>query len=66
MRFWGNGSHDSKLAGFTPYPLSSLVNGTIKNLLGNYCDKFRLEEREEALFLGCMKNRDLVASCAWK
>lgn len=54
-----------KMAGFTPYPLSSLVNATIKKLLDKYCDKYRLEEREGALYLGWM-NRDLVASCAWK
>lgn len=53
------------MAGFTPYPLSSYVNATIKTLLDNYCDKYRLEERDGALFLGWM-NRDLVSSCAWK
>uniref|UniRef100_A0A5B6ZEV8 Putative scarecrow-like transcription factor PAT1 n=1 Tax=Davidia involucrata TaxID=16924 RepID=A0A5B6ZEV8_DAVIN len=53
------------MAGFTPYPLSSLVNATIKTLLENYCDKYRLEERDGALYLGWM-DRDLVASCAWK
>ncbi|KAJ4832882.1 DNA topoisomerase 2-associated protein pat1 [Turnera subulata] len=53
------------MAGFTPYPLSSLVNSTIKTLLENYCNKYRLEERDGALYLGWM-NRDLVASCAWK
>ncbi|XP_038703765.1 scarecrow-like transcription factor PAT1 isoform X1 [Tripterygium wilfordii] len=54
-----------KMAGFAPYPLSSLVNATIKTLLDNYCDKYRLEERDGALYLG-WKNRALVASCAWK
>lgn len=54
-----------KMAGFTPYPLCSLVNATIKSLLENYSDKYRLEERDGALYLGWMK-RDLVASCAWK
>ncbi|XP_015583657.1 scarecrow-like transcription factor PAT1 [Ricinus communis] len=54
-----------RMAGFTPYPLSSLVNSTIKILLENYCYKYRLEERDGALYLGWM-NRDLVASCAWK
>lgn len=54
-----------RMAGFTPYPLSSLVNATIKTLLENYCSKYRLEERDGALYLGWM-NRDLVASCAWK
>jgi hypothetical protein len=53
------------MAGFTPYPLSSLVNGTIKKLLENYSDRYRLQERDGALYLGWM-NRDLVASCAWK
>ncbi|KAK9072334.1 hypothetical protein SSX86_008768 [Deinandra increscens subsp. villosa] len=53
------------MAGFTPYPLSSSVNSTIKSLLENYSHKYRLEERDGALFLGWM-NRDLVASCAWK
>ncbi len=54
-----------KMAGFTPYPLSSLVNATIKTLLEKYCDKYRLQERDGALYLGWM-NRDLIASCAWK
>ncbi|XP_068336699.1 scarecrow-like transcription factor PAT1 [Pyrus communis] len=53
------------MAGFTPYPLSSLVNATIKTLLDNYSDKYRLEERDGALYLG-WKDRDLVASCAWR
>lgn len=53
------------MAGFTPYPLSSLVNGTIKKLLENYSDRYTLQERGGALYLGWM-TRDLVASCAWK
>ncbi|XP_028803162.1 scarecrow-like transcription factor PAT1 [Neltuma alba] len=53
------------MAGFTPYPLSSLVNSTIKKLLENYSDRYTLQERDGALYLGWM-NRDLVASCAWK
>ncbi|CAA3013134.1 scarecrow-like transcription factor PAT1 [Olea europaea subsp. europaea] len=53
------------MAGFTPYPLSSFVNVTIKTLLENYCKNYRLEERDGALYLG-WKNKDLVASCAWK
>lgn len=54
-----------RMAGFTPYPLSTLVNATIKTLLENYSDRYRLQERDGALYLGWM-NRDLVASCAWK
>ncbi|KAM7275744.1 hypothetical protein ACFE04_017610 [Oxalis oulophora] len=54
-----------RMAGFSPYPLSSVVNSTIKTLLESYSDRYRLEEKDEALYLGWM-NRDLVASCAWK
>lgn len=53
------------MAGFTPYPLSSFVNATIKTLLEKYSEKYKLEERDGALYLGWM-NRALVASCAWK
>lgn len=53
------------MAGFSPYPLSSLVNGTIRTLMKKYSERYRLEERDGALYLGWM-NRDLVASCAWK
>ncbi|XP_077221938.1 scarecrow-like protein 21 [Tasmannia lanceolata] len=53
------------MAGFSPYPLSSLVNATIKTLLENYCKNYRLEERDGTLYLGWM-NRDLVVSCAWR
>ncbi|KAI3769560.1 hypothetical protein L6452_00669 [Arctium lappa] len=53
------------MAGFSPSPMSPVVNGTIKRLLKNYSERYRLEERDGALYLGWM-NRDLVASCAWK
>lgn len=53
------------MAGFKPYPLSPLVNATIKTLLENYCEHYRLEEREGVLYLG-WKNRALVISCAWR
>ncbi|CAA6657280.1 unnamed protein product [Spirodela intermedia] len=53
------------MAGFTPYPLSPLVNATIKSLLENYCEHYRLEERDGALYLG-WKNRALVVSSAWR
>ncbi|KAF3453348.1 hypothetical protein FNV43_RR03788 [Rhamnella rubrinervis] len=52
------------MAGFTPHPLSSVVNATIKALLQNYSEKFTLEEKDGALYLGWM-NKALVASCAW-
>lgn len=53
------------MAGFMPYPLSPVVNATIRNLLVNYCNTYRLEERDGALFLG-WRDRPLVASCAFR
>ena len=53
------------MAGFTPVPLSPLVNATIKVLLENYSEKFSLEERDGALYLGWI-NSHLVVSCAWR
>lgn len=53
------------MAGFKPHPLSPLVNATIKALLENYCEHYRLEERDGILYLG-WKNRALVVSCAWR
>ncbi|CAH9137088.1 unnamed protein product [Cuscuta epithymum] len=53
------------MAGFQPYPLNPQVNRTIKELLGNYSNQYRLEVRNDTLYLG-WKDRDLVASCAWK
>ncbi|KAK7288505.1 hypothetical protein RIF29_01965 [Crotalaria pallida] len=53
------------MAGFTPYPLSSFVNSSIKNLLESYKGHYTLEERDGALYLGWM-NQVLIASCAWR
>lgn len=53
------------MAGFRPYPLSPLVNATIRALLQKYTRSYGLEERDGALYLGWM-NRALVASCAWQ
>ncbi|KAL2944976.1 Scarecrow-like transcription factor PAT1 [Bienertia sinuspersici] len=53
------------MAGFRPYPLSPLVNATIRTLLQKYSSSYGLEERDGALYLGWM-NRALVTSCAWK
>ena len=53
------------MAGFQPYPLSPLINSTIKALLQNYSEKYTLEERDGALYLGWME-KPLVASCAWR
>lgn len=53
------------MAGFTPHPLSHYVNATIKMLLENYSEKYTLEERDGALFLG-WNNQPLITSCAWR
>ncbi|XP_022735002.1 scarecrow-like protein 21 [Durio zibethinus] len=53
------------MAGFTPCPLSSFVNATIKALLQSYYDKYTLEEKDGVLYLGWM-NRPIVTSCAWR
>ncbi|XP_022933137.1 scarecrow-like protein 21 [Cucurbita moschata] len=52
------------MAGFEPHPLSPFVNATIEALLKNYCDKYTLEERDGALYLGWL-NQNLVTSSAW-
>lgn len=51
--------------GFTPYPLSSVINSSIKDLLKSYHGHYTLEEKDGALFLG-WKNQALIASCAWR
>lgn len=53
------------MAGFRPYPLSPIVNATIKTLLQKYSRSYRLEERDGALYIGWM-NRALITSCAWQ
>jgi hypothetical protein len=52
------------MAGFRSYPLSTVVNSTIKTLLDSYHTYYRLEERDGVLYLG-WKNRKLVVSSAW-
>lgn len=53
------------MAGFVPYPLSSVVSATIRALLKDYNNGYGIEERDGALCLGWM-DRILVSSCAWK
>ncbi|KAJ7967808.1 Scarecrow-like transcription factor [Quillaja saponaria] len=52
------------MAGFRPYPLSSSVTDAIRNLLKEYHENYRLEQRDGALYLGWM-NRALATSSAW-
>ncbi|GLJ45749.1 hypothetical protein SUGI_0962750 [Cryptomeria japonica] len=53
------------MAGFKPYPLSSIVNSTIKLLLEDYCKNYSLLERDNTLYLG-WSDRPLIASTAWQ
>ncbi|CAJ1963951.1 unnamed protein product [Sphenostylis stenocarpa] len=53
------------MSGFTPYPLNSVINASIKDLLLSYHGHYTLEEKDGALFLG-WKNQVLIASCAWR
>ncbi|KAG7578779.1 Transcription factor GRAS [Arabidopsis thaliana x Arabidopsis arenosa] len=53
------------MAGFEPYPLSSIISATITALLRDYSYGYAIEERDGALYLGWM-GRILVSSCAWK
>lgn len=53
------------MAGFTPYPLNSFINSSIKNLQQSYRGHYTLEERDGALCLGWM-NQVLITSCAWR
>lgn len=54
-----------RMAGFSPFPLSSHVNAAIKPLMQKYSDKYTLEERDGALFLG-WRNQPVIFSCAWR
>lgn len=54
-----------KMAGFTPYRMSSSVTGAVKNLLRGFNENFRLQEANDALYLG-WKNRAMATSSAWR
>ncbi|KAF3451847.1 hypothetical protein FNV43_RR07943 [Rhamnella rubrinervis] len=51
--------------GFTPCPLSSTVTVEVKNLLKEYNENYRVEEKNGALYLG-WKDRDMATSSAWR
>ncbi|GMH26859.1 hypothetical protein Nepgr_028702 [Nepenthes gracilis] len=53
------------MAGFKQCPLSSSVGDAIRDLMRNYHENYRLEERDGALYLG-WKQRDLATSSAWR
>ncbi|KAF8031831.1 hypothetical protein BT93_D0904 [Corymbia citriodora subsp. variegata] len=53
-----------KMAGFQQFPLSSAVTDAVRDLLKEYNENYRIEERDGALYLG-WKNRPLATSSAW-
>lgn len=53
------------MAGFSPIPLSSSVNGAVREMLGGYSPNYRVAEADGALFLG-WKNRAMSTSSAWR
>ncbi|XP_030533358.1 scarecrow-like protein 13 [Rhodamnia argentea] len=61
---WGKWRYRFRMAGFQQFPLSSAVTDAVRDLLKGYNEKYRIEERDGALYLGWM-NRALVTSSAW-
>ncbi|XP_073048043.1 scarecrow-like protein 21 [Primulina eburnea] len=53
------------MAGFSPVPLSSSVSTATRELLRDYSTNYRIEEANDALYLG-WKNRALYTSSAWR
>ncbi|KAF5188978.1 Scarecrow-like transcription factor pat1 [Thalictrum thalictroides] len=53
------------MAGFKPYPLSTYVNGTIRTLLKQYCDRYKVKEEGGALHFG-WEDKILIVASAWK
>ncbi|TYH68575.1 hypothetical protein ES332_D06G269600v1 [Gossypium tomentosum] len=53
------------MAGFSPYPLSSLVTSAVRDMLKEYNNNYRVVEREGSLYLGWI-NRAMATSSAWR
>lgn len=53
-----------RMAGFQQFPLSPAVTDAIRDLLREYNEKYRIEERDGALYLHWM-NRAMATSSAW-
>lgn len=61
---WGKWRSRFRMAGFQQFPLSSAVTDAVRDLLKDYSEKYRIEERDGALYLGWM-NRAMATSSAW-
>ncbi|XP_022716229.1 scarecrow-like protein 13 [Durio zibethinus] len=53
------------MADFSPYPLSSSVTMAVRDLLKEYDNNYRLEDRDGALYLGWV-HRAMATSSAWR
>ena len=53
------------MAGFTSCPMGTKVTDTIKQLIRNYCDKYKVKEEMGALHFG-WENKNLIVASAWR
>ncbi|KAL5703729.1 Proteasome subunit YC7alpha/Y8 (protease yscE subunit 7) [Ranunculus cassubicifolius] len=53
------------MAGFKPYPLSTYVNGSIRDLLKQYCERYKVKEESGGLQFG-LEDKILIVVSAWK
>lgn len=53
-----------RMAGFQQFPLSSAVTDAVRNLLREYNENYRIEEKDGALYLW-WRNRAMATSSAW-
>ncbi|XP_022132845.1 scarecrow-like protein 13 [Momordica charantia] len=54
-----------RMAGFSPYPMSSSVTRSVQNLLREFNENYKVQEADGALYLG-WKNRAMATSSAWR
>ncbi|XP_057430005.1 scarecrow-like protein 21 [Lotus japonicus] len=53
------------MAGFVPCPLSSSVTASVRNILNEFNENYRLEHKDVALYL-TWKNRAMCTASAWR
>lgn len=54
-----------RMAGFTSSPMSTNVKEAIKELIRQYCDKYKIKEEMGALHFG-WEDKNLIVASAWK
>jgi hypothetical protein len=54
-----------KMAGFTSSPMSTNVEEAIKELIRQYCDKYKINREMGALHFG-WEDKNLIVASAWK